>query len=67
LLLFGWAWPCTSVIDIVAGAYYMTAYLYGSIKARVNPIATFLASLVDLTGFLSGMTRQMRFTVIDKT
>jgi cellulose synthase/poly-beta-1,6-N-acetylglucosamine synthase-like glycosyltransferase len=65
--LFAWAWPHTSVISIVAGAYYITAYLYGSIKARVNPIATFLASLVDLTGFLSGMTRQMRFTVIDKT
>jgi len=42
-------------------------YLYGSIKAGVNPIATFLASLVDLTGFLSGMTRQMRVTVIEKT
>ena len=65
--LFAWAWPHTSVISIVAGAYYMTAYLYGSIKARVNPIATFLASLVDLTGLLSGTTRQMRFTVIDKT
>ncbi|MFZ8839832.1 MAG: hypothetical protein ACO2PM_13170 [Pyrobaculum sp.] len=62
--LFGWAWPYTSVIDIVAGVYI--PYLYGSIKARVNSIAIHDIT-GGLTGFIGGVTRLIRFTVIVMT
>jgi hypothetical protein len=37
------------------------------IRAKANPIATFLVSLADFTGFLSDIIRQMHFTIINKT
>lgn len=64
---FAWAWLHMPITGIVAGAYYITAFMYGSAKARVDPIRTFVASLIDLAGFISGITKQTRFTVIDKT
>jgi cellulose synthase/poly-beta-1,6-N-acetylglucosamine synthase-like glycosyltransferase len=64
---FAWAWPHMPITGIVAGMYYITAFMYGSAKARVDPIRTFMASLIDMAGFISGITKQTRFTVIDKT
>ena len=62
--MFGWAWPCTSVIDIVVGAYI--PYLYGLIKARLNSIAIH-GITSGFTSFIGGVTRLIRFTVIDKS
>jgi hypothetical protein len=64
---FACAWSHMPITGIVAGAYYITAFMYGSIKARIDPIRTFTASLIDMAGFISGITKQTRFTVIDKT
>ena len=64
---FAWAWFHMPITGAVAGAYYITAFMYGSAKARVDPIRTFMASLIDMTGFISGITKQTRFTIIDKT
>ena len=62
--MFGWAWPYTSVIDVVAGTYIPC--LYGSIKARVNSIVIH-GITSGLTSFIGGVTRLSRFTVIDMT
>jgi cellulose synthase/poly-beta-1,6-N-acetylglucosamine synthase-like glycosyltransferase len=65
--LFAWAWPHMPITGVVAGAYYITTFMYGSVKARVDPIRTFIASFIDIAGFISGVTKQTHFTVIDKT
>jgi hypothetical protein len=63
--LFAWAWPHTSVIDIVAGAYIRIPIRLDQGQGKPNSHVPGITS--GLTGFLSGMTRLIRFAVIDKT